>query len=137
MRKILIIIIGLSLILPIGALAAWKTGMAADCVEYCNEINDGNPVIEFPDDKICVCDPLAGKEFEDIVADLINFIFSIAVVLFPLMIVIAAILFVTAAGSTERTGQAKKIIIWSSIGFAIMLLAKGLLGVIQTILGVK
>jgi len=108
MRKILLLIILLSLTLPAGALA----------------------------DVIEIRDPLGNATFEQIIDRLIDFIFKIAIVLVPLMIIIGAVMFVTSAGNVARVDQAKRIILWTVVGFAIVLLAKGILALIEQLLGI-
>ena len=108
MRKILPILSLLSLLLPMGAMAV---------------------VIE-------IQNPLTATSSEAIVANLIDFIFKIATVLAPLMIIIGAALFITSAGNLQQIDRAKKIIIYTAIGFAIVLLAKGILAMIKQLLGV-
>jgi hypothetical protein len=73
--------------------------------------------------------------FEELIEKLIDFIFWVAVVIAPLMIVIAGFYFLTAAGNPERVSTAKKIIFWSVVGFVIVLLAKGIISMIKQILG--
>jgi len=86
---------------------------------------------------IMIENPLQAAEFEIILDNIIGFIFNIAVVLFPLMIIIAGFLFVTAAGDINKITQAKNIIIWTSVGFLIVLLSRGIMGIIMNLLGVK
>jgi len=81
--------------------------------------------------------PLAAENFEDIINNLIDFVFNIAIVLTPLMIILGGVLFVTAAGNLEQVTRAKKIIIWTLVGFFIVLLAKGISDLIATLLGVS
>jgi len=109
MRKILPIFTLLYLILPIGAIAI---------------------VIE-------IQNPLTAPDFETIVDNLINFIFNITIVLVPLMILIGAFYLITAAGDSNKITTGKNIIIYTLIGFAIVLLAKGILAVIRELLGVR
>ncbi|XOB41287.1 MAG: hypothetical protein ACKKMW_00870 [Candidatus Nealsonbacteria bacterium] len=89
-------------------------------------------------DVIVIENPLAeGTQFEDIIDNLIDFIFNIAIVLAPLMVVIAGFLFVTAGGNLEQTQRARNIILWTIIGFLIILFAKGIMAVIENLLGVN
>ncbi len=85
---------------------------------------------------ITLQNPLEATEFEDILDNVIDFIFNIAVVLVPLMIIIAGFLFVTAGGNAEQINKAKTMIIWTAIGFLIILLSKGIMGIITNLLGV-
>jgi hypothetical protein len=79
--------------------------------------------------------PLKAEKFEDIINNVIDFIFNIAIVISPLMIIYAAFLFVTSAGSIDQVNQAKKVIIYTLTGFAVILLAKGFIGIIKELLG--
>lgn len=72
---------------------------------------------------------------EEIIERLVDLIFTVSIVLVPLMIVLAAFLLVTAAGNSEKITQAKKIITWSLIGFLIVLLSKGIIAMIKQLFG--
>lgn len=89
------------------------------------------------DSEVIIQNPLQAAEFEVILDNIIGFIFNIAVVLAPLMIIIAGFLFVTAGGNLEQINRAKAIIVWTSIGFFIILLSRGIMGIIMNLLGVK
>ena len=92
--------------------------------------------IEPPDGTICICNPLSADSFEEIIDNIINFIFNIALVLGPLMIVWAGGLYVTSGGKPEQTTKAKNIIIYTLTGFAVILLSKGFVAIIKQLLGV-
>jgi cytochrome bd-type quinol oxidase subunit 2 len=81
--------------------------------------------------------PLKAESFEALINNLINFFFYLAVALTPLMITIAGIQYLTAGGDEKKIESAKKIITYTIIGFAIILLAKGLISVIKGVLGVQ
>jgi len=109
MKKFLLIFISLTLILPVLVLS--------------QAINIENP--------------LQSPDFEVIIDNVIDFIFKIAIPLVPLMIIYAAFLFVTAGGNISQIDQAKKIIVWTTIGLAILLLSKGIYVMITELLGVE
>ena len=132
MRKTLIIFATSVLIFPVIILAA----QAGNCDEYCTHLHE-DPPWEAPTDQTCICNPLQATEFEDIIDNAINFIFNVAIVLAPLMIIVAGFLFVTAGGNPEQINRAKAIIIWTAVGFLIILLARGIMGIIKNILGVN
>ena len=71
----------------------------------------------------------------DIIDNILTILFNFALVLTPLMVVVAGIMFVTAGGSPERISTAKRILLWTAVGFMIILLARGLIAVIRTIIG--
>ena len=87
---------------------------------------------------ITIRNPLTeGTQFEDIVDNLVDFVFNIVIVLAPLTTIVAGFLFVTAGGNLEQINRAKAMIVWSIVGFLIILLAKGIMSVIQSLLGVS
>lgn len=88
-----------------------------------------------PDDQICIQNPLKSCSFEDLTNAIINFIFYIALALAPLMIIIGAGYFITALGDTKRIETGKNLIIYTLIGFTIVLFAKGLVSVIKQVIG--
>ncbi len=79
--------------------------------------------------------PLTANSFEAIRNNLIDFIFKIAIILAPLMVLIGGFLLVTAGGNIQQIDRAKKLLLWAAIGFIVVLLSKGILGIIETILG--
>jgi len=107
MKKGLLILIFLGLVLPMSVLA------------------------------VTIENPLKAKTFGGLINNLITFIFWIALALFPLMIVIAGIYFVTAAGNPEQIEKAKSIILYTLIGFIVILVAKGFIELLKQVLEVK
>jgi len=81
--------------------------------------------------------PINATSFEALVGGIVNFLFYIALVLAPLMIIIGAIYLLTSGGDPKKLETGKNIIIYTLIGLAIILLAKGLIAVLKTIIGVK
>lgn len=84
---------------------------------------------------IQITNPLNATSFEAIINNVINFIFGLAVLLAPLMILIGGALFITSGGNISQVEQAKRMILWTIVGFAIILLSKGVLGIIKQLLG--
>ncbi len=70
--------------------------------------------------------PLEANSFEELIDSVINIIFYLALLLAPLMVIVAGFLFVTAAGDPNRVTAAKRIILWTAVGFLIVLLSKGI-----------
>ncbi|MBI4101651.1 MAG: hypothetical protein HY443_01655 [Candidatus Nealsonbacteria bacterium] len=133
MRKILITLVLLA--------SAWTPNVilaapAADCQLYCENLSGSAP-LDPPTSGICVCPPLSSSTFEGIIGKIIDFIFKIAVVLGPLLIVVGGAMFVTSAGNLQKTSQAKKLMIWTAAGLLIIIMAKGLLAVVEQILGMQ
>ena len=81
--------------------------------------------------------PLEYETFGDLIDAIIKFIFYIAVVIAPLMIIIGAFYILTAGGDPKKIGTGKNIIIYTLVGLAIILLARGLIAIIESLIGVK
>ncbi len=79
--------------------------------------------------------PLTASTFEELIENLIDFIFWVAVVIVPLMIIVAGFYFLTAAGNPDKVRTAKSIILWTIVGFVIVLLAKGIVSMVKEIIG--
>lgn len=80
--------------------------------------------------------PIEATSIPAVLEGLSNFIFTLVLYLLPLLIVIGGIFFVTAAGNPEKIEKGKKIIIYSLIGFVIILVAKGLISLMKQVLGI-
>ncbi|HUW71957.1 MAG TPA: hypothetical protein VMV66_02105 [Candidatus Humimicrobiaceae bacterium] len=83
---------------------------------------------------IVITNPITATSFGELVDGLLTFLWWVAVALVPLMIVIAGFYFVTAAGDPAKVEKAKGIILYTVIGFFIILLARGFVELLQTIL---
>ncbi len=137
MKKIFLsifIISGLTLFLGVSYVLAVA---AANCTDYCNSLIPPATPLQSPINQVCICNPLTSSDFSTIVDKLINFIFTISAVLAPLMIIIGAFFIMTAAGDPKKVGTGKNIILYALIGFAIVLFAKGIIVVIEQLLGVR
>jgi len=75
-----------------------------------------------------------GRASTGLVENIIKFLWWIALALLPLMIVIAGFYFVTAAGDPTKVEKAKGIILYTVIGFIIILLARGFVELLKTLL---
>ena len=83
-----------------------------------------------------ITNPLAYDTFEKIVGAISRFLFNIGLALAPVMLIIAGFMYVTSAGDPKRVETAKKLVLYTLIGLAIILLASGLIKVLESILGV-
>ena len=72
-------------------------------------------------------------DFEALLKAIIDFIFTLALVIVPIVIIVAGIFFITAQGDPEKINTAKKMILWAIIGLIIILCAKGFVEVIKEI----
>ncbi len=78
--------------------------------------------------------PVSASSTNAIVQNVIYFIFTASIFIAPLMIIIAAFMLATAAGDTNKVNTAKKIILWTVIGFGIVLLSRGIFEAIKSLL---
>jgi len=90
-----------------------------------------------PPGAICIQNPLCAQTFDQLINAIIDFIYKIAFAIAPLMIIIAGFYFVTAGGDPKRVETAKNIILYTCIGLAVILLAKGLVALLKQLLGVS
>ena len=81
--------------------------------------------------------PLVCQTLLECIERITNFIFYIAIILVPLMIIIGAFYLITSAGDPNRTKAGKNIIIYTLIGLFFILLAKGVIALIKSLLKVK
>lgn len=81
--------------------------------------------------------PLEYETLGDLIDAIIKFIFYIAVVVAPLIIIVGAFYLLTSGGDPKKIGTGKNIIIYTLIGLAIIMFARGLLAMIESIIGVK
>ncbi|MBZ9569722.1 PKD domain-containing protein, partial [Patescibacteria group bacterium] len=72
--------------------------------------------------------------FEELINAIVDFITWVALAIAPIAIIIAAFYFLTSGGDPEKVRKAKKIILFTVIGLIIILLARGITGLIRQIL---
>lgn len=116
---------------------------SADCKREEKPANSGNWVITKGTGGICqeagrtvFCPLSTHQDIADLVDEIVKWVFYLALIVAPLMIVLGAFVFMTSAGDTNKTTLGKNIIKWSAIGLAIVLFARGIFSVVRSILGV-
>jgi len=102
--------------------------VAGACVPPGGGGGPGPTIVNFPN-------PLGTTTFTGLINNIINFLFSIAVIVAPILLVIAGIIFMTAAGDPTRVSTARRMLLWTIVGFGIILISKGLVTLLQNILG--
>ncbi len=86
---------------------------------------------------VTIDNPLAADTFAELIDDIINFIFILAIAIAPIMFIIAGFYFITAVGDPAKIETAKKMILWTLIGLLVVMSAKGLIMLFGEIFGVE
>lgn len=112
MRKIALSLVLLSLLaLPTVGLAQWGWGW-------------GNDVAEAPT-----------LDVMQVLNRIVNWLFSILLVVAAIFIIVAAYHFVTAAGDPEKTKRARDFVLYALIGVMVAFLARGLVVLVERVVG--
>lgn len=78
--------------------------------------------------------PIHWDTIEKLIEAIVDFLIKLALAGAPIMIIIAGYYFVTSRGEPERISTAKKIVLYTSIGLIIILMAKGIVALVETII---
>ncbi|TFG35813.1 MAG: hypothetical protein E4H47_00555 [Parcubacteria group bacterium] len=84
-----------------------------------------------------IVNPLAYTDFQQIIEAVINFIFYVGIVLAPLMIIIAGFFILTARDDPKKVEQGRHTIIYTLVGLFVILFAKGIISILNYVMGVK
>lgn len=88
-----------------------------------------------PSGNVVLNNPLPVNSIEELVNRIVKWIFSVSLIVAPLMIVVGAFIFLTSAGDPTRTKTGTELIKWTIIGFVVILLSRVLVGLIRGVLG--
>lgn len=86
---------------------------------------------------VTIDNPLKADTFAELIDAVINIIFTLALAIAPIMIIVAGFYFITAAGDMEKINMAKKMILWTLIGLLVVMSAKGFIMLFGEVFGVK
>lgn len=78
--------------------------------------------------------PFKNVTFEKLIKNIFDFIFWVTMAVAPIMIIVAAFYFLTSGGNPEKVNKAKKIVFFTFLGLIIVLLARGIISVIEQLL---
>ena len=81
--------------------------------------------------------PLNATSVTALIDGLINFIFYLGLAIAPIMFLVGGFLFMTSSGDSAKVTKGKSVMLYTAIGLAIVIAAKGLVLVLKDILGVK
>ncbi len=80
--------------------------------------------------------PLGVTTFGDLLNRIINYLIILAAPIVTIMIIWAAFKILSAAGNPEKVTEGRRTITYAVVGYAVILMAKGLALIVQQILGV-
>lgn len=83
---------------------------------------------------VTFANPLATQDFRVFIENIINVIFTVALPLAVVMLIVGGILIVTAAGNQSQIENGKKLITFTLIGVVIILAAKGIFNLFEYLL---
>ncbi len=89
-----------------------------------------------PANTLCIGNPLKAKTLTDLIDGIINFIFTIALAITPIMVIAGGFMFITGGGDPAKITQGKQLLLWTVVGLIVILLAKGLVAVLRSVLGI-
>lgn len=78
--------------------------------------------------------PITVQTIPELIETIATWAFRIGLILAPLMILVGAFYFLTAAGSPERVRTGQKIILWTIVGLGIILFSRIIISIITDIL---
>ncbi len=85
---------------------------------------------------VCIENPLKACSFADLIDNIINFIFTIAIIITPIMIIVGGFMFITGGGDPAKITRAKQLLLWTVIGLTVILFARSLVAVLRNALGI-
>jgi hypothetical protein len=83
---------------------------------------------------ITLPNPLSVSTFQGVVAQVSKFLIEIAIPLTAIMAIIGGFQMMTAGGEPEKFSNGRKTLMYAAIGFAVVLLASGIVQIIRSIL---
>lgn len=77
--------------------------------------------------------PLKYDTFQELVEAIIKFIFNLSLWIAPIMFIVAGFYYITASGDPEKVKTAKNILIYTAIGLIIVISARALVELFQSL----
>jgi hypothetical protein len=102
-----------------------------------NFILFNNTVAQNGGGAISLPNPLSCQDFGCILTQIISKLVQLAIPIVVIMVLIGGFQIMTAGGNEEKIKQGRSTIWWAVIGYAIILLADGLVLIIKSVLGAK
>jgi hypothetical protein len=79
--------------------------------------------------------PQVSGNLTEVLQTIVDFFFTVSLIVAPVLLVIAGVIFMTAAGDPGKVAIARRVLLWTIIGFAVIVIAKGLIVVLKGIFG--
>jgi hypothetical protein len=79
-------------------------------------------------------DPLGGTTAMELIDRVSNYLLWMAVILGPMVIVGAALIFLTSGGNDRKITTAKKMLLYAILGLALALVSKGIVSLVKDFL---
>jgi hypothetical protein len=85
-------------------------------------------------DGVSIPNPIGAGTFQELVERIARYLFQIGIPIAVIMILYAAFLYMTAAGSEEKVSKAHKALTYAAVGLAILFLAWGITSLVKELL---
>lgn len=89
-------------------------------------------IVALPVLAITIPNPIQADTIAELIKDIADLIFWVAIAVVPLMVIISGIMFIFAGGDPNKISQARNLLFWAGIGLAILLLARAISSVVET-----
>lgn len=78
--------------------------------------------------------PLTAATFGELINNIISFIFNVALIVMPLIMVIAGAYYMFSGGSPDQIKQARELLYYTGIGFIVIFFARGVIELLKTLI---
>ncbi len=79
--------------------------------------------------------PLRAESIAEVIERVIDGLMWVATPLATIMILVAAFQYMTSGGNPENINRAKRTLLWTVIGYGIILVSRGIIEIVQQLLG--
>ncbi len=86
--------------------------------------------------EITLANPLGSQSLADIVSAILSALFTISIPIVSIMVMVGGYYILTAAGNEENLKKGRQTITYAVIGFAVILLANGVVSLIRQLLSI-
>ncbi|PIP22996.1 MAG: hypothetical protein COZ91_01940 [Candidatus Nealsonbacteria bacterium CG_4_8_14_3_um_filter_39_7] len=139
-KNIIITLLVTCLVFFAGANLAFGVGLCGGCgvvngsdLGSCdNSLSCVNNKCEDPN-SISFCSPIPSQDFKEVITGIIDMLFTLAIVVAPVMVLIGAFVFISSAGDAKKLKQGREIILYTVVGFVIILFAKAIVVLVETL----